>query len=119
MKKKKKCKICKEEFTPYYTSLQPTCFNSDCVLKHYNNVKEAKQKKEKRNKRTTHSDVYVKENKSDYVYFDLVKLDSYETRHCFSAIIFYICANYSEYICRKRSRMGKKHSWMVGNGSNF
>ena len=45
--KDKKCRYCKEKFTPFNT-LQPFCFKEECIKKHNQITKEKKQKKAKK-----------------------------------------------------------------------
>lgn len=45
--KEKKCRYCRELFTPY-NSLQPFCFKNECILKHNKLQKEKKAKKIKK-----------------------------------------------------------------------
>ena len=46
-KKQKKCRYCKNLFTPFNT-LQPFCFKEECIKKHNQITKEKKQKKAKK-----------------------------------------------------------------------
>lgn len=59
-----RCKICNTKFKPIYF-LQKSCTKPSCILEYSKIAKEKAWKKVKRNKRTTHSSLYIKENKSD------------------------------------------------------
>lgn len=59
----KKCKICKQPFTPRFKTTQPTCENYECILKHSKEVKAKewnKTKKIKKERLKTKQD-YLKE----------------------------------------------------------
>lgn len=55
----KRCKYCKEKFTPRFSSLQPTCEKPSCILQHKKTVDEKKSKAEIKKMKEgllTHSD---------------------------------------------------------------
>ena len=58
------CKSCKEKFEPTYSSVQMTCSVS-CAIDLTNANSKKKKKSEQRNKRTSHSHLFIKENKAD------------------------------------------------------
>ena len=45
--KEKKCRYCKEKFTPF-SSLQPFCFKNECITKHNKITLEKKKAKAKK-----------------------------------------------------------------------
>ena len=58
------CKNCKTKFEPKYSSVQMTCSVS-CAIDLTNANSKKKAKSVQRHKRTTHSHLFIKENKAD------------------------------------------------------
>jgi len=58
------CKFCKIKFKPKYNSVQETC-DFECAIELGKLRKEKKVKSIQRNKRSTHSHLFIKENKAD------------------------------------------------------
>lgn len=57
--KEKKCRYCKEKFTPF-NSLQPFCFKDECIKAHNQKTKEKKNKKVKQELRSQDKSIQLK-----------------------------------------------------------